>query len=770
MMASGSAAGSTPRDTPRVMWLDREGRVNACSAAAEALFDRSPIGAAAADLLPEVAASIAEAVASGGGGSLTAGVSGEPVDIHLTAMVTDGEHHGFAMILVGQSDKAADLAAAEQARRAAEEAAEAKARFLANMSHEIRTPMNGVMGMLEMLRHTELSERQQHFLSIAHGSAESLLTVINDVLDFSKIEAGRVSIEHIPFQVAELVEDVTLLFGNAAAAKGVDLDCYVSPDTPQTVVGDPTRIRQILTNIVGNAVKFTERGEVVVVADTVVAADRDDPGRALLRLQITDTGVGMDEGTTASVFRPFVQASAATARRFGGTGLGLAICRQLTDLMGGTISATSRRGEGSTFEVRIPVGVADATPIRNPGVGEQTPILIAATAGRQHSPAVRYFTEWVGSDLAADAQGVEDMVRAALTRGSAYRLVILDRRGAGGSFDGLPQRIKSIPGTEGMQVVMLSGSGARAGSREPGVDFMVPRPIRLERVLQIARQMAGDAIPAPRQSMDLPDAMSGSILLVEDNVVNQRVAATMLEALGLRVHIADNGSEALSELAGGRFDAVLMDCLMPQMDGFEATRRLRKMPGPAARLPVIAMTARAMSEDRKECIAAGMDDYIAKPFTLDQLAAILRKWLPAHSNGAAAQGVAATRAEGAAGSAASEQSHIDDAALDKLASRLPADRMARLVGTFTEETPKLLDRMTSAAEAGEADELRLAAHSLKGSSAFLGAVRLSALARSIEQDSRDPASCLPRVREAVVRFYEVKRELQIRHPTPQGAG
>ncbi len=675
------------------------------------------------------------------------------VRVHVAAL--DGVHRErlYLSVLEDVTEIRANEQVLRDAKETAEAASRAKSQFLANMSHEIRTPMNGVLGMTELLLGTPLSDKQRRFAEAVYRSGEGLLSIINDILDFSKIEAGRLTLEAVDFELRTLVEDVFELLAARAVDKRVELACRIGPDVPDIVHGDPVRLRQVLTNLVGNAIKFTERGEVLVQVNARPAPDLEptaDPTADLRRawhqvdFEVRDTGIGIRPDALPRLFTSFMQADQSMSRRYGGTGLGLAISKQLVELMGGSIRAESEVGVGSvfSFDVRLATGSVSSLPPPPPLTSLQGKRVMVVEDNPTNRSILEAQLRRLGVDVASAEQGAQalELMRAAARGGELFDAAVIDVKMP--IMDGvtLAGALRKDPALHGIGIVMLTSLDDPSEARrahEYGVDFFLAKPVRQQELVTalsnvIATQ--GSASVAPR----LRPALGVRVLLAEDNAVNQEVARLMLEDLGASVHVAANGRLALQALAEQRFDLVLMDCQMPEMDGFEALRMLRDPAltptlSSARNVAVVALTANALAGDAERCLAAGFNDYLAKPVKQSQLATVIARHATLTRVAAPAPaGIAPVTAEG-------QVSTLDREVLDaivEMEQRGAPRLLARLIDTYVDSAARLVASVELALGSDDAAALRQAAHTLKSCSASLGAREFARLCADLEALAR----------------------------------
>ncbi|MHB8628198.1 MAG: response regulator [Aggregatilineales bacterium] len=644
-----------------------------------------------------------------------------------------------------------------RARDEAVEIARAKTAFLATMSHELRTPMNGVIGMIDLLLETPLTDRQREMIEVIRTSGQTLLAIINDTLDYSKIEARRMVLEQRHFEPLEIIENVADLLGPEARHKGLSLMTFVDPAIPRILIGDSMRLHQIVLNLVGNAVKFTESGEVAVQTNL----ERLDEKRATLYCSVSDTGVGISEAARQRIFAPFIQGDDSMTRKYGGTGLGLAICKRLIDLMDGEIGLESVLGQGSTFWFRVALTLpsADASTRsesieRNVLRGQK--VLIVDDSPMARGILNRYVTDFGASSASAsDGAGALSLLRQAHAAGEPFNAVIIDLIMPGIDGMALASVIKQDAALAYTPLILLSATPNTEQAEQAlaaGFVVFLSKPVKQPELLDallavLESSLASQESEHSEQNGTMTPAATGRpasawrILLVEDNPTNQRVLALQLEKLGYHPQIVDNGQQALVALAVTPYDLVLMDCQMPDMDGFETTRRIRRAEnGHARHIPIVALTANALDGDREQCLAAGMDDYITKPIRLKQLHTVITHWLPSAESADSSETLASASEQ----SVAAELAHVPTldlkilAELSTLGKGNPAV-LGRLIDIFLENTPKSLATLRTALVQTDAGSLRLTAHSLKSSSASYGATRLSNLCKELEVAARQNA-------------------------------
>jgi len=688
----------------------------------------------------------------------------------------------------------------EKAKNAAEAASRAKSGFLATMSHEIRTPMNGVLGMTEMLLATELTEAQRNYTLLVKRSGEHLLVIINDILDFSKIEAGKLTIEYINFNLWDLLDDIHNVYTPQAATKGLGCDFDIANDIPVAICGDPNRLRQIIANLIGNAIKFTTEGR--IMARVRVAGE--DAQRVALRFEVHDTGIGISRDARARIFNAFSQADDSTTRKYGGTGLGLAISKQLVELMKGTIGVENAPQRGSIFWFTVSFDKRRVDPDA-PGHRQHTleglRVLVVDEQEASRQELLRQLEAWRAScEGAGSAAAAFEHLVSAARAGRPYDAAVVDMELTQTSGLALAASVRSEAVARSTPIdthfVLLSPERMAADPvqrREAGVAYQLVKPARAAdlfacltaRAARLHLPAAGDPGPAhasarpsaapfaagrARPAARLPPVRRARrVLLAEDNPVNVEVARAMLESLGLETHCARNGQEALRAVQEGGWDAVLMDCQMPVMDGFAATgeiRRHEREMGRARTLPVIAITANALQGDREACLAAGMDDYLSKPFTQQQLAAVIGRWialplLAERHHGdppESAFDVDPPPPPSAPPMPAPPDEPVDRAALEKIRalSRDAGDLLVqKVINAYMGDTPRHLHGLRQALAARDAGNVRRIAHGLKSASANIGAARLAVLCRDLEQRGRDG-----KVDGAATLLADMEREFQ----------
>ncbi|MBT2530917.1 response regulator [Arthrobacter sp. ISL-48] len=659
------------------------------------------------------------------------------VSLTVSAIREGGQLRGTATIARDITQRRAEEKELQAAREAALESSRLKSEFLATMSHEIRTPMNGVVGLTALLLETPLNETQQQYAQGVKSAGEALLALINDILDFSKLEAGKVDLDVRPFDPRLLVEEVAGLLAEAAQAKQLELIAYCDPAVPALLQGDAGRIRQIVLNLASNAVKFTASGEVSirVRADH---SDGDGPGKgtkkqgtANVHFEVRDTGIGIDPADHSRVFESFSQADASTTRRYGGTGLGLAICSRLTEAMGGEIGLESLPQQGSTFWFQIPLPVAphSTAPIPAAGLLNALRVLVVDDNATNRLVLESQLRGWrLQPEAVPDARSALARAREAAAAGESFDIAVLDL--CMPDVDGLElaREIKADAGLADLELILLTSSMEvnAAEMADAGVREWLMKPVRSSEFYnRLVRLMSTrvPAVPAAKAPAAAPleaaqtEPSRGRILVVEDNEVNQLVARATVKKFGYAVDVVANGAEAVAATASASYAAVLMDCHMPVMDGFEATRVIRSRDVRHTHLPIIAMTAGALDGDRERCLAAGMDDYLSKPVDAAELKAALARWIPEQAD------------------ARERPPSVDPARLAILRELGPEDGMGLLRATaeaFRRDVPARLAALRRAIDDGGGLALSQAAHALKGAAANIGATALAGLCGELE--------------------------------------
>jgi PAS domain S-box-containing protein len=642
---------------------------------------------------------------------------------------------------------AEDLAAA---RDGALMASKAKSDFLSTMSHEIRTPMNGVIGLTELLLGTRLDREQQELASGVKVSAENLLVIINDILDFSKIEAGKLDIEEVAFNVAGVADDVGRMLAATANAKGIELLIDVHPDVPTELLGDGVRVQQVLLNLGSNAVKFTSEGEVIIRVSVLDGTTE----RVALRFDVIDQGIGIADSDQERLFRPFAQADSSTTRKFGGTGLGLAICRQLVELMGGRLGLVSAPGEGSTFWFELSLQRADREPSPEPSEPrylEGKRALIVDDNATNRKILRQQLLSW-GVEAVEAVDGFQALELVADVD-QTFDIGVIDLNMPGMDGLELASMLKARPSAASMLLFLLSSSGDRLGAAEShlrGFAGSLTKPVRSSELFDCLITGLNDGVSTPQPEPTIAQSENvevlGVILLVEDNKMNQLVGSKVLAKLGFAFDIANHGGEAISAVQARRYDAILMDCQMPEMDGYEATAEIRCMEGNARRTPIIAMTAAAMEGDRDTCLAAGMDDYITKPVRLETVAAVLERWVsPSMPEDPGEKDATISPEDG-------EPDPLDQSQIELLRSLDDGEGavLGEIIEQYLAQTAEGRGELARVVGEGDTCALERAAHTIRGASANVGASALAAVCAEIELRGR--SAQLEGAAELVERF------------------